>query len=208
MEAIAGPLLLAATPTAWAQYAVMHWRTLLADHANCEKKAASTALALMFAYPEDRSLSLALARLAREELRHYEQVQKLMGRMDVSAQRLSPGRYAGALRARLATHEPQRKRDLLLSGALIEARSCERFEVLAPLLAPPLADFYAGLAESERRHAGLYLGLARAGVKDNDDAAALLRRLAELAAVESELITTSDPLFRFHSGVPVQVQAA
>jgi tRNA 2-(methylsulfanyl)-N6-isopentenyladenosine37 hydroxylase len=209
MEASAGPvLLMAATPPAWAQYAVTHWRTLLADHANCEKKAASTALALMFAYPEDRALCLALARLAREELRHYEQVQKIMGRIDVPVQRLSPGRYAGALRGRLATHEPQRKCDLLLSGALIEARSCERFEVLAPLLAPPLADFYAGLAESERRHAGLYLALARADVKDEDDATALSRRLAELAAVEADLITSPDPLFRFHSGVPAPLQAA
>ncbi len=72
-----------------------HWRTLLVDHANCEKKAASTALALMFAYPEDRALCLALARLAREELRHFEQVQKLMARLAVPARRLSPGRYAG-----------------------------------------------------------------------------------------------------------------
>jgi tRNA 2-(methylsulfanyl)-N6-isopentenyladenosine37 hydroxylase len=209
MDALAAPVpLMAATPPAWAQFAAAHWRTLLADHANCEKKAASTALALMFAYPEDRALCLALARLAREELRHYEQVQKLMGRMQVPVQRLSPGRYAGALRARLATHEPQRKRDLLLSGALIEARSCERFEVLAPLLSPPLADFYAGLAESERRHAGLYLDLARADVKDDDGAAALSRRLAELAAVEADLITSPDTLFRFHSGVPAQVQAA
>jgi tRNA 2-(methylsulfanyl)-N6-isopentenyladenosine37 hydroxylase len=209
MDALAAPaLLLAATPAAWAQYAAIHWRTLLADHANCEKKAASTALALMFAYPEDRTLCMALARLAREELRHYEQVQKLMGRMDVPVQRLSPGRYAGALRARLATHEPQRKRDLLLSGALIEARSCERFEVLAPLLEAPLSDFYAGLAESERRHAGLYLELARADVKHDDDAAGLSRRLAELAAVEAGLITSADPLFRFHSGVPAPSQAA
>lgn len=201
-------ILRVATPRAWAEHAAREWRTLLVDHANCEKKAASTALALMFAYPEDRSLCMALARLAREELRHFEQVQKLMGRMDVPVQRLSPGRYAGALRAKLATHEPQRKRDLLLSGALIEARSCERFEVLAPLLAQPMADFYAGLAESERRHAGLYLELARADVKDDDDAGALMRRLAELAAVEADLITSPDPLLRFHSGMPVVLQVA
>jgi tRNA 2-(methylsulfanyl)-N6-isopentenyladenosine37 hydroxylase len=201
-------ILRAPTPLAWAQHAAAQWRTLLTDHANCEKKAASTALALMFAYPEDRSLCMALARLAREELRHYEQVQKLMHRIGVPVQRLSPGRYAGALRARLTTHEPQRKRDLLLSGALIEARSCERFEVLAPLLAQPLADLYAGLAESERRHAGLYLELARADVKGDDDGMALLQRLSELAAVEADLITSPDPQFRFHSGVPAQLQAA
>ncbi|MEO8316588.1 MAG: tRNA isopentenyl-2-thiomethyl-A-37 hydroxylase MiaE [Pseudomonadota bacterium] len=199
-------ILRVATPLAWAEYAAREWRPLLADHANCEKKAASTALSLMFAYPEDRTLCLALARLAREELRHYEQVLKLMNALDVPMQRLSPGRYAGALRARLANHEPQRKRDLLLSGALIEARSCERFEVLAPLLPEPIAGFYAGLAESERRHAGLYLDLARACTKD--DSAALFRRLDELAVVEAELIATPDSQFRFHSGLPVELQAA
>ena len=201
-------ILRAATDEAWIERAGREWQLLLLDHANCEKKAASTALALIFAYPEDRALASRLSRLAREELRHFEQVDRMLERLGVPATRMAPGRYAGELRRGVSTTEPLRKLDLMLCGALIEARSCERFEVLAPLLAPPLADFYAGLAESERRHAGLYLGLARADEKDDDDAAALLRRLAELAAVESELITTSDPLFRFHSGVPVQVQAA
>src|SRR5690606_39394399 len=146
-------ILRAATPRAWCEHAAREWRTLLVDHANCEKKAASTALALMFAYPEDRPLSLAMARLAREELRHFEQVQKLMQQLNVPMTRLAPGRYAGGLRRCLATAEPQRKLDLLLTGALIEARSCERFEVLVPRLQAPLADFYDALAESERRHA-------------------------------------------------------
>ena len=68
----------APTPAAWVEAAVAHWPELLIDHANCEKKAASTALALMFAYPEDRELCVALARLAREELRHFEQVLRAM----------------------------------------------------------------------------------------------------------------------------------
>ena len=59
----------APTPQAWVAAALERWRELLVDHANCEKKAASTALALMFAYPEDHALTLALSRLAREELR-------------------------------------------------------------------------------------------------------------------------------------------
>ncbi len=80
---MATDFLQAATPAAWAEAAAREWRLLLVDHANCEKKAASTALALMFAYPEDRELALAMARLAREELRHFEQVQKLMRELDV-----------------------------------------------------------------------------------------------------------------------------
>jgi tRNA 2-(methylsulfanyl)-N6-isopentenyladenosine37 hydroxylase len=202
-------ILKTATPQAWATHAVNHWQRLLVDHANCEKKAASTALALMFAYPEDIALCQALARLAREELRHFEQVQKLMLKLGVPVLRLSPGRYAGALRARLATGEPQRKLDLLLCGALIEARSCERFETLAPHLAQPLADFYAELARSERRHAGLYLQLALAAQRDARlDPAFMQQRLNELATIEAALISDPDPEFRFHSGVPSQAAAA
>jgi tRNA 2-(methylsulfanyl)-N6-isopentenyladenosine37 hydroxylase len=203
-EAASGTAILkVATPAAWAEHAAREWPVLLADHLNCEKKAASTALALMFAYPEDHRLCLALARLAREELRHYEQVHKLMGELGAPVLRLAPGRYAGALRRRLGTADPARKRDLLLTGALIEARSCERFEVLAPLLTEPLAGFYAGLAASERRHAGLYLELARGDAVSEEDRAALMQRLEELAAVEAALIVSPDAVFRFHSGLPV-----
>ena len=88
---VPGNFLRAATPPAWAEAAARNWQLLLVDHANCEKKASSTALALMFAYPEDVQLSLAMARLAREELRHFEQVQKLMREQGVPMQRLAPG---------------------------------------------------------------------------------------------------------------------
>lgn len=203
-QAIQSPLevLRAPTPRAWAEQAVRDWRLLLIDHANCEKKAASTALALMFAYPQDTALSLAMARLAREELRHFEQVQKLMLQLQVPMQRLPPGRYAGRLRAQLASSDPERKRDLLLAGALIEARSCERFEAVAPLLPAPLSDFYAGLAASERRHAGLYLELAAGGAPDEAARAQLPSRLAQLAEFEAALVLEPDAQFRFHSGVP------
>ncbi|MFO7325591.1 MAG: tRNA-(ms[2]io[6]A)-hydroxylase [Pseudomonadota bacterium] len=195
-------MLKAATPESWARHAAREWRTLLVDHANCEKKAASTALALMFAYPEDRALSMAMARLAREELRHFEQVQRIMQQLGVPMTRLAPGRYAGELRRHLAVNEPRRKFDLLLSGALIEARSCERFEVLAPLLDEPLAEFYAALAASERRHAGLYLELARAALPPGGTEETLAARLDELAQVEARLVLEPDAQFRFHSGVP------
>src|SRR5690606_4928926 len=64
------------------------WQELLVDHANCEKKAASTALSLMFAYADDCDLAAKLSRLAREELRHFEQVQKFMQDSDVPFLRL------------------------------------------------------------------------------------------------------------------------
>ena len=116
-------VLLAPTPQRWFNVASERWRELLVDHANCEKKAASTALSLIFTYPEDFQLTERLSRLAREELRHFEQVQKLMRELDVPYIRMSPSRYAEGLRRSLRVNEPARLLDLLLCGALIEARS-------------------------------------------------------------------------------------
>jgi tRNA 2-(methylsulfanyl)-N6-isopentenyladenosine37 hydroxylase len=153
--------LLAATPAAWLEDACVHWRELLIDHANCEKKAASTALALIFAYPEERALALALSKLAREELRHFEQVTRLMVALGVPFARQRPGRYAQQLRAAMRAAEPGRKLDLLLVSALIEARSAERFVLLAPRLPAPIAQLYHALGACEARHFELYLDFAR-----------------------------------------------
>jgi tRNA-(ms[2]io[6]A)-hydroxylase len=177
-----GSVLQCATPDAWVEAAVAGWRELLCDHAACEKKAASTALALMFAYAEDTPLVVALSRLAREELRHFEQVQKLMAALKIPCMRLRPGRYAAGLRAATRSTEPHRKLDLLLVGALIEARSCERFRALAPRLPAPAGGFYAALATSEARHFESYLGFARAHAPGRWQA-----RLAELAGIEAQL---------------------
>lgn len=189
-----GPLL-AATPVAWVDAAVERWQDMLIDHANCEKKAASTALALMFAYPEDRALGLALSRLAREELRHFEQVQKTMAALGVHYERQKPGRYAAGLRGRVRTGDPDRKLDLMLIGALIEARSCERFRLLATRLPSPLGELYGQLEESEARHYELYLDFARTSEGWRE-------RLKALAQHEADLATKPDPVFRFHSGPP------
>lgn len=214
----------APTPSAWVDEAVRRWPELLSDHANCEKKAASTALAMMFAYPEDRDLASRLSRLAREELRHFEQVDRLMQEQGVPYLRVKPGRYASRLRAAMRTHEPWRKLDLLLCGVLIEARSCERFRLLAArpaggaadgtaggtALPAPVAELYAALEASEARHFQLYLKLAErhaqaAGI--DDPRGMVSRRLKELAAVEAEAATGPDPEFRFHSGAPATGEA-
>ena len=190
-------ILHARTPQAWFELAVRRTDELLLDHANCEKKAASTALALMFTYPEDFELAARMSKLAREELRHFELVQQKLTELGIGFRRLSPSRYADGLRRALRRDEPGRCIDLLLCGALIEARSHERFMGLVGRLPAPLAEFYASLAAAESRHAGLYQRLAaRRGVEIGP-------RLAELADVEAELATAPDPQFRFHSGTPV-----
>jgi tRNA 2-(methylsulfanyl)-N6-isopentenyladenosine37 hydroxylase len=196
-------ILLAATPEGWVAAACAHWRELLVDHLGCEKKAASTALALLFAYPEDEEMTLALSRLAREELRHFEQVQALMQELNVPFARAKPGRYAAGLRALSHTSEPHRKLDLLLTGALIEARSAERFAALAPRLPAPLDRFYAQLQRAEARHFQLYLRLALLAAQASGlDWGG---RLQVLARREAQLATMPDDQFRFHSGPPQPV---
>ncbi len=190
-----GSILAAPTPQHWVEDALAHLPQLLQDHANCEKKAASTALALMFAYPEDRALGSALSRLAREELRHFEQVNRAIAALGVPFTRQRPGRYAQQLRRCVACAEPARKLDLLLTGALIEARSAERFALLAPHLSAPVARLYSDLAGAEARHFLLYTGFAR-------DVAPLewQPRLRALALREAQLATEPDETLRFHSG--------
>jgi tRNA-(ms[2]io[6]A)-hydroxylase len=196
----AHPLLRVATPAAWIEQACATPDVLMIDHANCEKKAASTALALMFAYAEDLELTGKMSRLAREELRHYEQVAKLMASAGVALKRLAPGRYAERLRRIVASSEPQREVDLMICGAFIEARSCERFAALAPAIGAPWSELFVGLHSAEARHYKIYLDLARRAAKRAEVKVA--ERVAQFAALEAELITQPDPCFRFHSGPP------
>ena len=174
---------------------------LLIDHANCEKKAASTALALMFAYAEDLELADKMSRLAREELRHYEQVAKLIRRLGVVPRRLAPGRYAERLRRLVARTEPRREVDLMICGAFIEARSCERFAALGPAIGGRAGRAVRRLCTRPKR------GTSRCTC-DLARRAALRarhrfgRRIDEFAALEADLILSRDELFRFHSGDP------
>ncbi len=191
-------ILLSATPRAWVEAALADLPTLLVDHANCEKKAASTAMALIFAYPEDRALSVALSRLAREELKHFEQVERLMKKLDLPFQRMKPGRYASELRKLVRTHEPKRKLDLMIVHALIEARSCERFRLLAKRMPAPVRELYDQLERSEARHFELYLNFA----EREFDAAEIANRMETIATREAELATSADRELRFHSGPP------
>ena len=192
--------LLCPTPQAWVDWALANPDILLVDHANCEKKAASTALNLMYRYVGHHRLLTRLSRLAREELRHFEQVIALMKARGVDYPQLSAARYAGQLRQGVRGHEPARLIDTLLVGAIIEARSCERFAALVPVLDEELAAFYASLLKSESRHFMDYLKLAEElGSREE-----VARRLPVLLQAERELIESTDTEFRFHSGIPEQ----
>src|SRR2546423_14287876 len=149
----------------------------------------------MFAFAGDPTLAMALARLAREERRHFEQVLRALSALGVPFARQRPGRYAQQLRRALRSCDPGRKLDLLLAAALIEARSAERFQLLAPRLPAPLARLYRELGASEARHFEVYTGCAR-GVAP----AQWQARLIELAAREAEVVATADRMLGFHSG--------
>ncbi len=190
-----------ATPEAWLDAACDRLPEMLLDHANCELKAASTALGFLYRYPDRAALAQRMSRLAREELRHFEQVRSIMSDMEIPFERLSASRYAGRLREAVRPEEPWKLLDCLLIGALIEARSCERFARIAPRLPDKLGRFYSGLLASEARHFEHYIAFAKSecGVGDEEIEA----RLDELKAIESALIADPDPEFRFHSGVPL-----
>lgn len=188
------------TPAEWLDEAVGRIPEMLRDHANCELKAASTALGFLYRYPDRGALAQRMSRLAREELRHFEQVRSIMEEMEIPFRRLSASRYAGQLRDASRQDEPYKLLDMLLVGALIEARSCERFAKIAPRLPEKLGKFYGGLLASEARHFEHYIAFARSecGVDD----AELDARLAQLKELEAQLVCAPDPDFRFHSGTP------
>lgn len=186
------------TPRAWLNSALEHQDVLLIDHANCEKKAAATAMNLMYRHTTRPELLKKMSQLAREELLHFQQVVEIMTERGVHYVRLSPSRYAAGMRQLIDHHSGTELVDTLIAGAFIEARSCERFASLAPMLDEKLARFYRSLLKSEARHYQDYLSLAQ-DYSDRD----IGERVAEFASKEAELITSPDAEFRFHSGIPV-----
>lgn len=188
------------TPRAWVEEACRRLPDLLHDHANCELKAASTALGFIYRYPDRAELAHRMSRLAREELRHFEQVRKILAQRSLPFEHVSASRYAGRLRREVRDGEPERLLDLLLVGALIEARSCERFAALVPDLPDDIGRFYAGLLASEARHFQHYLDFARDECAVS--AGEIDARLAHLKTIEARLILEPDDQFRFHSGTP------
>ena len=195
------------TPQAWLDMAVENLEILMQDHANCEKKAASTAMNLMFRYSYFVDLQVKLAQLVREEMLHYEQVLELMNKRGQAWQNLSAGRYAGGLRKEIRTFEPEALIDVLVIGAFVEARSCERFYALASRVDDELARYYRYLLKSESRHFEDYLALAMdvaTTAKLKNPKEDIQERILHIREVEKQLILTPDETFRFHSGVPSQ----
>lgn len=187
------------TTQAWVDAALSNLPIIIQDHANCEKKAAGTAMNLIFRYEFSYDLQCKLAQLIREEMLHYEQVLGIMNERGQDWEYLSAGRYAKGMLKHKRTYEPAAMVDVLIIGAFIEARSCERFAALAEVIEDTrLAKYYRYLLKSESRHFEDYLTLAQSLSDDSID-----ERVALFREVEAELINSPDHDLRFHSGVPV-----
>lgn len=191
----------ARTSQAWVNAAVNNLPLIIQDHANCEKKAAGTAMNLIFRYEFSYDLQRKLAQLIREEMLHYEQVLGIMNERGQAWKYLSAGRYAKGMLKHKRTYEPAAMVDVLIIGAFIEARSCERFAALSEVINDErLAKYYRYLLKSESRHFEDYLALAQSLSDDSID-----ERVAFFKEVEAELISTPDTELRFHSGDPIDL---
>lgn len=178
--------LAAPSSATWLDAAIERPDLVLIDHAHCERKAAGTALQLMFRYPSDEVLGAALSALAREELEHFEQVLRLLQARGIPLRPLPAPAYGATLTAAVRRGAPERMLDAFLVAGLIEARSHERMALLAAHSpAPELQDLYGALLTSEARHFGLYWLLA----EERFGRGPTVARLEELAAVEVQALT-------------------
>ncbi len=187
------------TPQEWLDKCLDNLPILLSDHAHCERKAAQAALSLMPYFSDNHQVSNTLARLAREEMRHFEQVLKHINKLGFKHANRAACRYAKALHDAMRKDGKAALVDKMIGAAIIEARSCERFAALGQILEGELKDFYHKLWLAERRHALVYLEFCRLF----EDERLVAQRLDDMLTAEAEIILMPEDCYRFHSGIPV-----
>lgn len=186
------------TSDRWLAQVDANLEDILVDHAHCEKKAAGTAMNLLFAYVEYEELAREMTEIVNEELEHFIMVLDLLPARGIRFCKQTPGSYGRKLHDLIRKGQPERAIDRLLVASLIEARSCERFSLLRDHIHTrdaELAEFYGSLFESEARHHTTYVRLAKLFT----DEATINARLTELAIQEAAIIEEGDPLPRMHS---------
>ena len=184
------------TSRRWLDQVDQHLDQILIDHAHCEKKAAGCAMNLIFAYVENQALCHEMTEIVNEELEHFEMVLDLLRKKGIVFKRIKPSNYGQQLNALVRKQEPQRAVDRLLIAGLIEARSCERFDLLSKHVEDPeLAKFYGDLFESEARHHATYVKMATHFAAESE----VKQRLRQLAEEEARIINQGDVLPRMHS---------
>lgn len=186
------------TPNTWFDVCTKDLGALLSDHLHCERKAAENALSLVRRYPHNHRFVETLSRLAHEETSHVVQVTLLLADLKITPRGDMANAYTRQLLAEARGDEPHRRTDLLLCGALIEARSHERLRLLAAGFRERdqqrLAEFYDVLANAEERHAEIFVDLACIF----DDAPAVQARLEVLASKEGAVLQALGSGCRVH----------
>lgn len=185
------------TPVGWVQRIEEQPLALLSDHAHNELKAASTAQAWLLKQPGDARLVIRLAALAAEEVEHFHRVVELLYARGGQLEPVESSLYAEQLLSASARTRKNAFLDRMVVAALIEQRSCERFELLAEhLVDRELAGLYADLIECERGHNRLFVDLVREAFPGGEGE----QRLEELFEVEGEVIASLPFSYRMHSG--------
>jgi tRNA-(ms[2]io[6]A)-hydroxylase len=184
-EVFADLPLLHATPRSWAELAASRLPEFLADHAVCEQQVAMYALSLAGYYPDDAELVERAAALAAEEVQHFRRVVAILRKRGWPLGGRRKNVWAQGLRARIVLgREPWTKVDRLLFGAMVEARSCERFTRLLEVIEDPeVADLLADLGPAESRHWKLFYRLAGR----DTDAEILAARFQSWRELEADL---------------------
>ena len=198
------PELTYATPPEWARRAAREPDALLSDHAHCELGAAASAQGLVARNPSNRLLVERMIPLAIEELRHFRQVCAVLRRRGAELAPSYGNPYVEGLQRASARDRVDGLLDRLLVAALIEARSHERFELLAEHAPPEVAQLYRDLEESEAAHARLFVDLARRIAPEGE----VSERLAHLERLEGELVRGLSFAPRVHSGLAPQREEA
>lgn len=190
--------LAAPTDPDWFSRVAAHLPVLLLDHTHLEKRAGSTAMSMLFRYADQARLAKALGEVVQEEMEHFVRMVGVLESRGIALERLEPSPYASALAKHARKKDPHALLDKLLVASLIEARSCERFQILAEELReidPELATLYAELYKDEARHHTLYTTIAR----ELFDHQEVTERLDELAQREVEALEAAGLTPRLHS---------
>ncbi len=188
-------ILKAPTDPRWLPLALAHLDQVLVDHAWCEQKAAATALSLIVKVPENRNLVVSMMHLAQEELHHFERLQRVLERRGVSLGRMDSDPYVKELLKAGRPSGPGHLLDRLLILSLVEARSCERFVLLAESVPDlELAALYQELSLSEAGHYRLFVNLA-CQISPRED---VMARLDELAVAEVKILARLPLTPRMH----------
>lgn len=169
----------------WIESVLKNLPSVIIDHAHCEKKAAATGMSLLSTYFGKKEISFAMSDLVEEEIGHYRSVIKILDKMGLTLGRDEGDEYAKKLLSFVSKNEPQRMMDRLLTAGIIEARSCERLQILAENITDTeLKNFYKELSDSEAGHYVTFVKLAKIYFDESD----VKKRLDELTQIEAEIV--------------------